>query len=427
MAELLALSARIIDEGSEEPASRITLELSELGTGVAMVESFSNVVVFDAGEGLVLFDASLQPLGRPVMQAIRGWSPDSLHTLVYTHGHVDHVGGAVPMLAEAADRGDRRPEVVAHEAVPARFSRYDLTNGYNAVINQRQFAASGLVSGMDADRPPFFPRNWVQPSVTYRDQMTLRVGDLDIELRHGLGETDDHTWAWIPEHRAVCVGDFIIWAFPNAGNPQKVQRYPLEWARCLREMDALHPELLLPAHGLPVAGRERVHRVLDDTATALESLVNQTLRLMNEGATLDTIVHAVEAPTDLLDRPYLRPTYDDPEFIIRNVWRKYGGWYDGQPANLKPAPAVAVATEVAALAGGAHRLAARALELAKGGGNDLRLAAHLVDMAAQAAPDDVEVHAARAEIYTLRRKEETSLMAKAIFGAAAADSETLSR
>ena len=24
------------------------------------------------------------------------------------------------------------------------------------------------------------------------------------------------------------------------------------------------------------------------------------------------------------------------EFIIRNIWRLYGGWYDGQPANLKP-------------------------------------------------------------------------------------------
>ena len=49
-------------------------------------------------------------------------------------------------------------------------------------------------------------------------------------------------------------GDFVIWNFPNAGNPQKVQRYPSEWAAALREMIAAGPELLVPAHGLPIAG-----------------------------------------------------------------------------------------------------------------------------------------------------------------------------
>jgi hypothetical protein len=54
------------------------------------------------------------------------------------------------------------------------------------------------------------------------------------------------------------------------------------------------------------------------------------------------------------------------------------------------------------------------------------VAAHLVEMAAQAAPDDPAVHDARAQIYTLRRGAETSLMAKAIFGAAAAESDAVS-
>ena len=52
---------------------------------------------------------------------------------------------------------------------------------------------------------------------------------------------------------------------------------------------------------------------------------------------------------------------------MRNVWRLYGGWYDGNPARLKPPPAAALAAEVAALAGGAGRLADRALALADAG------------------------------------------------------------
>jgi alkyl sulfatase BDS1-like metallo-beta-lactamase superfamily hydrolase len=421
MADLLALSTKIIDEGLDEPVNRLTFELSEIDDEIALVESFSHVVAFRTGDGLLLFDASLADLAPTVLGALRSWSDDRVDTLVYTHGHVDHVGGARAILDEALDRGDRRPAVVAHEAVPDRFRRYDLTNGYNAVINLRQFKGRGLLTG-SGDRPRF-PSGWVEPSVTYGDRLTVRVGDLDVELRHGLGETDDHTWAWIPTRRAVCVGDFVIWAFPNAGNPQKVQRYPLEWARTLREMAALEPELLLPAHGLPVSGRERIARVLGDTATALESIVEQTLALMNEGAPLDDVIHTVRVDEELLARPYLRPVYDDPEFVVRNVWRRYGGWYDGNPARLKPAPDADLAAVLAALAGGADVLTARAIELADAG--ELRIATHLVELAAGAAPDDSAVHAARAEVYDRRRRSETSLMARGIFGRAAEASRVL--
>ena len=65
-----------------------------------------------------------------------------------------------------------------------------------------------------------------------------------FELRHARGETDDATWTWIPELKALHPGDLFIWAVPNAGNPQKVQRYLSDWATALREMAALEPELL---------------------------------------------------------------------------------------------------------------------------------------------------------------------------------------
>jgi alkyl sulfatase BDS1-like metallo-beta-lactamase superfamily hydrolase len=422
MADLLALSARAIDDGVVDgtgPAARVTLELSEIASGLAMVESFSNVVAVDSGDGLVLFDTSMPQFAGAVLGALRGWSTAPVRTIVYTHGHVDHVGGARAIVDEAVERGDPRPEVVAHEAVPQRFRRYDLTNGYNAHINSRQFARAGVFDEHPAR--PRFPRTWVEPSLSYRDSVALRVGELHLELRHDRGETDDHSWAWIPSYRAVCVGDFVIWAFPNAGNPQKVQRYPLEWARALRRMQALEPELLLPAHGLPIGGQARVHRVLDETASALESLVSQTLELMNEGATLDTIIHTVTLPDDLLSRPYLRPVYDEPQFVVRNIWRLYGGWWDGDPSRLKPAPDADVARELVGLAGGVAAMVGRALELAEGG--DARLASHLVELAVRAAPDDGEAHAARAEIYRRRRSEELSLMAKSIFDAATRESE----
>ena len=118
----------------------------------------------------------------------------------------------------------------------------------------------------------------------------VSVGGLDVQLMHAKGETDDHTWSYIPKHKAICAGDFLIWAFPNAGNPQKVQRFPAEWAAATRAMAEQDIELFLPAHGLPIMGKDRIKGVLTDVAEALEFLVQETIARKNEGMRLDEIV-----------------------------------------------------------------------------------------------------------------------------------------
>jgi alkyl sulfatase BDS1-like metallo-beta-lactamase superfamily hydrolase len=419
MADLLALSARLIDAGiTDEPANRVTMELSEVAEGVALVEAFSHVLIFRTAEGLLVVDTSLEPFAERILRALRTWSREAVHTIVHTHGHVDHVGGAQAFLDEARLGGRPKPRIVSHEALPPRFARYLATRGYNKVINDRQFGGGRVGGGMT-----FGPESWVLPDITFRHRLELRVGGLAVELRHAKGETDDHLWAWIPDRKILCAADFVTWVFPNSGNPQKVQRYPLEWAAALREMAGLGAEILLPGHGLPVAGAERVRLVLGDLARALESLVEQTLGLMNDGAPLDAILHSVSLPPELLGRPYMRPIYDEPEFVVRNIWRLYGGWYDGHPAHLKPAPNAAFGAEVAARARGAGALVKRAQALAQGG--DLRLACQLIELATWAEPRNREAHAARREIYEKRRDAELSLMARGIYGWAARESAAL--
>jgi glyoxylase-like metal-dependent hydrolase (beta-lactamase superfamily II) len=82
----------------------------------------------------------------------------------------------------------------------------------------------------------------------------------------------------------VASGDFVIWMFPNAGNPRKVQRYASDWAVALRQMERVAPEILIPGHGPVIFGHERAAQVLRDGAEVLEHLVRETLTLMNGGA-----------------------------------------------------------------------------------------------------------------------------------------------
>jgi alkyl sulfatase BDS1-like metallo-beta-lactamase superfamily hydrolase len=211
--------------------------------------------------------------------------------------------------------------------------------------------------------------------------------------------------------------------FPNAGNPQKVQRFPREWAVALRAMAAKQPELFLPAHGLPIGGGERIARVLGEVASALEFLVEETLVRMNAGERLDTIVHEVRLPAETLAKAYLRPVYDEPEFVVRNIWRLYGGWWDGDPSQLKPAPRAKFAAEMVALSGGVEAVARRALALAESGDDEsLRLAGQLAQLAVDADPSSRAAHAARAEVFERRVAAEASTMSKGVFSYAANES-----
>jgi alkyl sulfatase BDS1-like metallo-beta-lactamase superfamily hydrolase len=360
-----------------------------------------SVTAIRTASGLVLIDTANATLASQTLAVVRRWDDRPVHTVIYTHGHIDHTGGMKTIDDEADARGVARPRIIAHRAVRRRLDRYVLTQGFNSVVQGQQFNYPNYT----------YPVGQRQPDEIYDDTLSLTIGSERLELFHGRGETDDATFVWLPARRVLVSGDFVIWKFPNAGNPRKVQRYAAEWAATLRRMQQLAPEILIPGHGPVAFGAARAGQMLGDGAALLESLVDQTLAMMNRGCTLDEILHTVSAPADLLAKPYLRPQYDDPEFVVRAIWHLYGGWFDGDPANLKPAPASELAEEIAALAGGATRLAKRAAVLSDAGRT--RLAAHLAEFAAQAAPADKSIQATRAKVLGQCMERETSLMGKA--------------
>jgi alkyl sulfatase BDS1-like metallo-beta-lactamase superfamily hydrolase len=386
-----------------------TGEFEEVAAGAMFYRWMANVVAIKTEEGLVLIDTGAYFNQNETVSMVRKFAADRIHTAIYTHGHVDHACGMPAFVAEAQRNRVARPRVVGHRATAARFDRYKRTGGYNAVINARQFGI-----------PTQWPSDYVYPDTYFDDRLTVTAGSLKFECHHGRGETDDACWVYIPQRKILCTGDFIIWAAPNAGNPQKAQRYVREWAEAVRVMAKSGAEVLLPGHGVPVFGLTRVRQVLLDTAEYLQSLYDQTIAMMNQGARLDQILNAVGPPAHLADKPYLRAVYDEPQFIVRNIWRLEGGWYDGMPSHLKPATLETQAREVVILAGGIERMTSRAREKFEQG--ELALASHLIDWAALDSPSDKAMHELRARIYMARMAAESSTMSRGIFRAAALES-----
>lgn len=374
-----------------------------------------SVTAMRTGAGLVVIDTAGAPFAARTLELMRSWDDSPVHTVIYTHGHVDHTSGIAGIDEEAVARGLPRPRIVAHRNVQRRMERYETSRGYNSIVQAQQFNSPGYVYTVGQRRP----------DEVYDDTLSLSIGGERIELFHERGETDDATFVWLPEHRVLASGDFVIWVFPNAGNPRKVQRYASEWAGALRKMEQLQPQVLIPGHGPVIFGGARAAQVLRDGAEALEFLTSETLKLMNQGATLDQVLHTVRIPAEYLQKPYLRPKYDDPEFLVRAIYHFYAGWFDGDPAHLKPAKAADLAAEIARLAGGADKLAERAAALA--GDGRTRLAAHLSEFAGLAAPKDRHIQSIRADVLQKCIDGETSLMAKAFYAVYQRDAEKRSK
>jgi len=113
--------------------------------------------------------------------------------------------------------------------------------------------------------------------------------------------------------------------------------------------------------------------------------------------------------------------YDDPHFIVHNLWRLYCGWWDLNPAHLRPVKDSVLSKEICNLTGGIEKVLRRVYDVA--GKGDLDLAVQLVEYALKADPNRRDSHEAAIKIYGMKEQAEASTMAKGIYRAARADSE----
>ena len=184
-------------------------------------------------------------------------------------------------------------------------------------------------------------------------------------------------------------------------------------------------EIMIPGHGLPIYGKDRIQEALSTTADFLQDIEEQTLILMNQGKSLNEVFHKVKISSEILNKPWLRPVYDDPKFLIKMIWRRYGGWWDGEYDRLLPDTRENEAKEWVELSGGIDAIINKALDNLNN--KKYKLAAHLIEVAYYADKKNKKLHDARKEIYVALSKEQDSSMARNIFNHANLASNELKR
>ena len=195
--------------------------VAEVADGVSFVPSFANVSAIATGDGLVLVDTGSSFVAEAVHEALRGWSGLRLNTAIYSHGHIDHVFGVGVWEEESsaqglAGSGGRGPRRRAGALRPLHRDRRLQRDHQPTAVRRARVPV--------AHRVPL-PRPHLRRS-TSRWRWAASTSSCTMPGARPT-TTPGHG---SPRPRVLCCGDLFIWASPNAGNPQKVQRYPREWA-----------------------------------------------------------------------------------------------------------------------------------------------------------------------------------------------------
>lgn len=343
-----------------------------------------NAAFFVTDEGVVLVDTGMGPAGPAVLDAIRSVTDLPIHTIIYTHGHVDHAYGTWAII-EAGET----PQIIAHDALEARFKRYIRLRGSLA-----------RYMSQPVEQLPASEADLVWPTRYFSDRLELEIGGETFVLQHHRGETDDQLYVWVPGRKALASADYYQGFLPNAGNGKRVQRYVEDWIVALQEMAALEPDYLLPAHGAEIRDTATIVENFGVLAEAMQHIVDHTIDGLNAGKRKDQIYGSVELPEHLATHPTLKVQYVTPGDISKMLLKQYTGWWDDIPSNWTPAPMEAQGRMIIQLGGGnIPALTAYARKLMT---EDIRLASHLTDWLFYARPDDADVQQLVFDVYKAR-------------------------
>ena len=357
----------------------------EVGPGSYLIRMpIVNAAFFVTEEGVVLVDAGMGPAGPAVLDAIRSVTDKPIHTVIYSHGHVDHAYGTWAII-EAGET----PQIIAHDLLKPRFNRYIRLRGSLA-----------RYMSQPEDQLPASTSDLVWPTRYFTDRLEIEVGDETFILQHHKGETDDQLYVWVPGRKALASADYYQGFLPNAGNGKRSQRHVEEWSVAMKEMAALNPQILLPAHGKEITEPAVIQENFLALAEAFDYIVDHTIDGLNAGKRKEQIFGSVQLPEHLANHPSLNVQYVTPNDISKMVIKKYTGWWDDIPSNWTPASMEQQGNMIIELAGGnIPAITSYARKLIN---QDIRLASHLTDWLFYARPDNAEVQQLVFDVYKSR-------------------------
>ncbi len=312
-------------------------EVDEVADGVLRIQipimlpglGHVNCYVLEDPRGATLVDPGLPDPSSAQVLADRlasiGIAPQRIHTVLVTHSHPDHFGGAGRLRAE------HHCDVVAHEdfatpfdprPVDAELSELSAATGQpdlsealgggeipeiDGPVNEGLAAilfGDGPIPDIPAESTPYgedgyrpgeneleWMRSWddmskkgllsLRPTIRVHEGQWLRIGGRDWQALHTPGHTGDHLCLWDPASGVLLSGDHVLPTItPHISGLTPAPDALADFVAALRRVASLEGvTTVLPAHGLAFEDLPgRVEEIIvhhDHRLARLESIADE--------------------------------------------------------------------------------------------------------------------------------------------------------
>ncbi|KUO56980.1 MAG: hypothetical protein APF82_04900 [Sphingomonadales bacterium BRH_c42] len=342
--------------------------LFEVVPGIYQLRGYDlSVMTLIAGKsGWIVVDPLLSPApakaGLELANRTLGERPVS--AVIYTHSHGDHFGGVlgvtspdelrsgkVRIYAPAGFMDETVGESVLAGTAMGRRAQYQF--GAKLPVGPDGVIGVGLGPKLSVGTVGLLPptRELSTEGETFDiDGVTFEFVDA------GQTEAPAEMVFYLPQYRALHTAEVVTRNFHNVLTPRgAIVRDSLQWSRKIDEILVRFggvSEVMLASHHWPSWGGEEVRSKLRNQRDTYRYVHDQTLRLANQGLTMDEIAEQIGEPDFAASDFGTRGYYGTYRHNAKAVYQRYFGWWNGVPADYDPLPKVEEARQWVAALGG---------------------------------------------------------------------------
>ncbi|HMM15063.1 MAG TPA: alkyl sulfatase dimerization domain-containing protein [Parvibaculum sp.] len=385
--------------------------LFKVTDGIYQVRNFdlSNITFIEGEKGIIVIDPLISSetarSSLDLYRKHRGERP--VTAVIYTHSHVDHYGGVKGVLTDDdLARGDVRiiaPEgflehAVSENVLAGNAMGRRATYMYGALLPRgpKGHVDAGLGKTVSLGQVSLVPPN----EIIKRTGEKLVVDGVEIVFQMTPDtEAPAEMNFYFPGMKALCMAENCSCHLHNIYTPRGAQvRDAKSWSYYINEAIELFggdTDVLFASHHWPRWGRGDVITYLEKQRDLYKYIHDQTLRLANHGLTPLEIAEEIALPPTLASEWYTRDYYGTLSHNAKAVYQRYLGWFDGNPAHLRPLPPVEAAKRYVEFMGGADALLGKARASYDKG--DYRWVAEVVNHLVFADPANAEARHLQAD------------------------------
>lgn len=338
--------------------------------GIYQVRGFdlSNMDILEGDQGLIVVDPLLSAedakAGLDLYYVNRPKKP--VVAVIYTHSHIDHYGGVKGVVSEADVKAGKvkiyAPEGFLEEAISenvyagnamSRRARYM----YGAVLprGEKGQVDAGLGKTNSLGTVTLIPPTDIIKKTGEKRQ----IAGIDFVFQMAPDtEAPAEMLFFLPQFKALCAAEDATHTLHNLYTLRGARvRDASKWWKTLNEAIGNfgdNTEIAFAQHHWPTWGHDRVISFLKDQRDLFKYILDQSLRLMNEGYTSAEVAEMIKLPPGLANKWYDRDYYGTVNQNAKAVYQRYLGWYDSNPANLYPLPPEEAARHYVEFFGGAE-------------------------------------------------------------------------